>query len=648
MANQITPAPGWQIDPNNPQGVIPIVPGSTPPAANPNGTAGNLIKDPTTGAFTLAPGADQSPVQGDQSLGSLGLPSGAESPQPNAMGTGVQFQVTSTGNANLDKILGVPPGSPPPPAGTDAYESFNNQTAGLLAQIQAYSTKGNQNLMGAKDALTNTSVSGAGPTPFNPAIGANSQVLGQQQMQQAFQPAVTSVTDQMNATNTALTGVQNTIEDEQKYNQPQPLSPGDSLVTPGGQVLLNGQQYNVQIDPISGKLVGTPTNSLTSATPTDPIDAVFGSSNPMGAYATDPNYVSEIGSLYSTIKSLGVAQDPTTLQDYIDSNAKGAPVTGQMILTAAAAANIDPTLLATVLQHESDFGTQGAATTTNNPGNVGNTGSTTTSYKSWLQGVTATATNIASRMKASGSSSSSSATAAAPTNSPGTTGTSNVGGTFNSVYQAKVAQLPSQMQSYVDAGPFGVGYINEDRVPTTLQNSVQIMASQAGIPYLATADVASLQSLTSAQQNMNDMATAASKTLGNGWTGALADVGATYLNKATFGNAFPNFSQFQAYATAAVGALKGLAGSGGGFRITQTEIDTAEANMPESTDTLQHAQQKMQVLQGLIDTTVAKIFPDAPVPIIDKNGVSATIAAKNYSAAIALGAQPQLGGGVTQ
>lgn len=172
---------------------------------------------------------------------------------------------------------------------------------------------------------------------------------------------------------------------------------------------LKYQQLQIQAQraAIYGYNAGYPTTDTSTpttgtGTTSSNIESIFGASNPIGAYAADPNYTSEISSLYSTVSGLGVASSPATLQKYISNNTPNSPVTGQMITSAAQQTGVDPALLTTVLLHESNFGTVGAATTTDNPGNQGNTGTSTQSFPDWSSGVLATAQNLASRAQAAG------------------------------------------------------------------------------------------------------------------------------------------------------------------------------------------------------------------------------------------------------
>ncbi len=123
----------------------------------------------------------------------------------------------------------------------------------------------------------------------------------------------------------------------------------------------------------------------------------------VGRYATDPLYTEAISTLYTAINASMLAPTADLLQAYISKIAPTSLVTAAMILIAAESADINPALLAAVLQHESVFGTLGAGSHTNNPGNVGNVdnGSTHT-FPTWQAGVNACAHELARRQMPGG------------------------------------------------------------------------------------------------------------------------------------------------------------------------------------------------------------------------------------------------------
>jgi len=108
----------------------------------------------------------------------------------------------------------------------------------------------------------------------------------------------------------------------------------------------------------------------------------------ISSYAADPLYEQKIVDILS---SMGSMTSPEVIDTYIDNEAIGSPITGQMILDIAQQYSVDIRLMMSIIELESNFGTAGVAVNTLNPGNVGNTGDKTKTYASWDNGVLAVA-----------------------------------------------------------------------------------------------------------------------------------------------------------------------------------------------------------------------------------------------------------------
>jgi len=106
-------------------------------------------------------------------------------------------------------------------------------------------------------------------------------------------------------------------------------------------------------------------------------------------YATDPEHEEKIMNILS---KMGVMDTVEKINDYIGGKYLSSPVTGEMIMSAALAYNVDTRLTMAIMEQDSRFGTAGLAVRTLNPGNVGNDddGNIRT-YESWQEGVTAVA-----------------------------------------------------------------------------------------------------------------------------------------------------------------------------------------------------------------------------------------------------------------
>lgn len=124
----------------------------------------------------------------------------------------------------------------------------------------------------------------------------------------------------------------------------------------------------------------------------------LGASGSIGAYATDPNQPAQVRAINDNLtQQFGVLGDEQSANSAIQSLTPSSPVTGAMVMSAAHEYGVDPGVLISVMQNDSQLGTQGVAVGTLNPGNVGNTGTSTKSFSSWQDGVNAVAKNLAKR-----------------------------------------------------------------------------------------------------------------------------------------------------------------------------------------------------------------------------------------------------------
>lgn len=552
--------------------------------------------------------------------------------------TGMFMANTGTAGPGMTMIdLNGGPVTPPSSQGTDPYTIFNKNLMDMLTRIQAGQSTNRPVLAGAKDALTTMSVAPNGPQPANPGVFSDSTVQSQKTLQGAFAPAITSVNTQLENTDAALHTLGADIGTMASVYKPTEVSPGSSLVGPDGRVIKQGHQYQPQINPMTGMLDGFDITTgtwqsndtmhseggigyggdTTVATSTGPVD-FSGKNTGVGNYAGTTtadaaNYAKSVGTIYSSLMQTFPQPNAPGYDQYISGHAKGAPLTGQMILNAATQYGIDANMLTAMLAHETDFGTSGEAPKNYNPGGVkfvGQSGATQGSaapeggnyakFGSWQQGVNAVAAQIARRQGAGTQTSTSS----------GQGSTSPVGGIFSQTAAQKVAAMPAPMQPYVDAGPKGVAYINDERVPANVKDSVKIMAARAGIPYLDAGNASAIKSIGVVYQSLDGLKTLTDEQLNSGWLGALQDIGKASIHNATFGNAWPSLSQFNAYRDTAIKAVQGLAGgTGSGLRINAAEIEANLTNLPTPTDTTENAYQKLIGITSLLDKQLAATFP---------------------------------------
>lgn len=106
-------------------------------------------------------------------------------------------------------------------------------------------------------------------------------------------------------------------------------------------------------------------------------------------YATDPLHEKKIMDILSKMAVMDTAEK---IDAYIKGKYPSSPVTGEMIMSAALAYDVDTRLIMAIIEQDSSFATAGKAIRTLNPGNVGNNDDGDLRYySSWQEGVTAVA-----------------------------------------------------------------------------------------------------------------------------------------------------------------------------------------------------------------------------------------------------------------
>lgn len=109
----------------------------------------------------------------------------------------------------------------------------------------------------------------------------------------------------------------------------------------------------------------------------------------ISSYATDPLHEEKISDILNYIGDMDL---PSKIDEYINTEAIGSPVTGTMVYNSAQKYNVDARLMMAIMELDSRFGTAGLAINTLNPGNVGNNdGGETRTYATWDEGVEAVA-----------------------------------------------------------------------------------------------------------------------------------------------------------------------------------------------------------------------------------------------------------------
>jgi hypothetical protein len=117
----------------------------------------------------------------------------------------------------------------------------------------------------------------------------------------------------------------------------------------------------------------------------------------IGAYdAGEPQQAVAVTSIYNRLLALNLSTADQMTQ-YMNSSAQGigksgSPITGQMVLSASSATNVDPKMVMAIMEEESHYGSDGASTAVANfnPGNI-QSGNSDINYGNWQAGVNAVA-----------------------------------------------------------------------------------------------------------------------------------------------------------------------------------------------------------------------------------------------------------------
>lgn len=313
--------------------------------------------------------------------------------------------------------------------------------------------------------------------------------------------------------------------------------------------------------------------------------------NYAGGSSATGDYGQKVNSIYQNMPEINNPQD---IQSYINSVSGNSPITGQMVMNASAEYGVDPKVMLSIMQQESSMGTTGMATSTYNPGNIGNNSDTgkETDYGNWQAGVNALAQNLSERNLNSQQSQGSNVQGAAIT---------------PQVIQQYVQSLPQFLQSSVKYLPDGTPYFDGNQLVSTAQQTAA-QAYSAKIPYVNASNASKLQTITSAQKQIQDFQNIADSALSSyGW-------GAQYLNYAglitkQFGGG-TDLNKFNSYRTAAINVLQGLAGGeNSGLRINQNEINQAISNFPIAQDTKTQADQKLATIINMFNNVTSTLIP---------------------------------------
>jgi phage baseplate assembly protein gpV len=171
--------------------------------------------------------------------------------------------------------------------------------------------------------------------------------------------------------------------------------------------------------------------------------------------------------------------------------------------------------------------------------------------------------------------------------------------------------LPPLVQKYAESLSTvpGSQYINADRIPKAQEDAIKIQAAGSKIPVLTGAEVSGLKSIDVIFQNLADLSTLSSQLLDSGLMGRIK--GLTGNQLAAMMQTDPRFANFQQARDTAIKTVQALAGgAGSGLRLNVGEIDTAANSLPNITDNLEYATEKINGLKRLLTNQLIETLPN--------------------------------------
>lgn len=323
----------------------------------------------------------------------------------------------------------------------------------------------------------------------------------------------------------------------------------------------------------------------------------------LSSYASAPDNVPIVNSIYNAINTAvgGQITDAGTAQAVISQLSPNSPITGEMVMNTAQKYGIDPSLAISIMQHESQLGTDGSkGAKQNNFGNVGNTDNLMASGGSVSKnnpqaGVDAVGQWLANH-QAQGSQQSS-------TSSPSYS------------YDQIIQSAPTQLGSAIKPLPDGSAYIDASALANPqFATMAQNFAKQAGIRVLNSSDAATLNTVTQSIKNMQTLASTFGDLAHNTAFGALAsnltDIGSKVIDT----NYGSQLKSYQSNREGLFQQIRALAGSSP--RLNAQELNTASNSMPTldafSKDTLKDGINKLVKTQSYLDNAIKTFIPNYP------------------------------------
>jgi hypothetical protein len=169
--------------------------------------------------------------------------------------------------------------------------------------------------------------------------------------------------------------------------------------------------------------------------------------------------------------------------------------------------------------------------------------------------------------------------------------------------------LPPIVAKYLETLPNvpGSQYINTDRVASTQLPAVQSQAA-GKVPVLTGTEVSGLKNIDVIFKALDNLSNLSTELLGGGIGGRIQ--GLVSNQAQALAQTDPRFAQFQLARDTAIKTVQALAGgAGSGLRLNMGEIDTAASNLPNITDNIGYASEKINGLKQLLTNQLNETLP---------------------------------------
>ncbi len=182
------------------------------------------------------------------------------------------------------------------------------------------------------------------------------------------------------------------------------------------------------------------------------------------------------------------------------------------------------------------------------------------------------------------------------------------GNETNQAYQYALSKglQPAIAGAVVQSPITGDTYISGQRLPSGLAAQTNTQSGRTGIAYVPPENVPNIQQLDIALGQMKNIWELAQKKLTPGFLGRLQGLTTNKIN--AFLQTDPDWKQFTSLRLQAIDYLKGLA-QGGGFRTTESEINTAANSIADISDNLESAKSSMDMAMKNINLAYKEYLP---------------------------------------